>query len=114
MDNEVLAELKILVIDLKNATSKLHSELINNTEKQTAEVSIGINELYSQYTALKLFLSIYREYGHYEITSLISFFERYYHELKSTFIHNDRNTSWLVSEHNNFDKQAEIVIRMLD
>lgn len=113
MDNEILAELRLLVVDLREKTSGLHSVLVNNTEKQTLEVSISLNELHNQYTALKLFLSIYREYGHYEITSLISFFEKYYHELKSTYIHNDRNTSWLVSEYNNFDEQAEIVVKML-
>lgn len=114
MDKEVLAELKLLVTDLTKNASRLHSETINNTEKQTPEVSIGINELYSQYTALKLFLSIYREYEHYEISSLISFFEKYYHELKETFINNDRNTSWLISVYDNFNTQSEIVVKMLD
>lgn len=113
MDKYKIGEFLNGCIELFQKTNALYRTTISNPETPSPIVSVYLSEIYTLSEKLKLFLTLNEELTHYEITSLLSFFDRVYSELKEVIETRDRNTSWLYSEFENYKKQHDIVERML-
>lgn len=113
MDKYRLSEFLDNCTELFQKTNTLYRKTISNPGNPSPIVSVYLSEIYTLSEKAKLFLTLNEELTHYEITSLLSFFDRVYFELKKVIETRDRNTSWLYSEFENYKKQHEIVERML-
>ncbi|EDN8810078.1 hypothetical protein GJW58_12455 [Listeria monocytogenes] len=107
-DNELLN----FIIELNEKSSYLFQEISKKGVTEVTLLELKLSEIHSIYWATKTFCSI-RDIGHYQITTLFSFWENFYQELKSTSSELDSNTSWLASVFKEYDGQHEIVLNML-
>lgn len=106
-------ELINLETDLFEKTKFLYNDLIENSDKNINLVQFRLSEIFTLKQTLDLYLKIKFELQSYEITSLLSFWDDTFHEMKEVVADNDSNTSWMYSRFDNFKGQHEIVDSML-
>lgn len=107
-----VGELINLESDLAEKTKFLFEDLIDSSDKRVQLGEFRLAEINSLKDKLDIFLKIRPELQHSELFSLISFWERAFHEMKSVFAENDNNTSWMSSEYRNYQEQHVIVDEM--
>lgn len=113
MDKFKLGVLQGYLVELFDKTNILYNTTSEDPEKQSMIVTVHLAEIFTLRRTADLFLTMNEDLEHYEITSLFSFFDRVYFELKKVIEKKDTNTSWLYSEFENYKDQHEIVIQML-
>lgn len=106
-------EMSNLEAELFNKTKHLYNNLMEAEDKILPIVDFRLSEIHTLKRSLQLYLSLNEEFSHYEITSLLSFWENAFVELKDVVANNDRNTSWLYSSFESYKNQHEIVASML-
>lgn len=109
----IYGELINLENDLYNRTKTLVNLVSTKDISEIPIIEFRLSELFTLKSNLDVFLKINYDYSHYEFTSLISFWEEAFHELKSKIEKNDPNTSWLLERYNNYSEQHNIVDRMI-
>lgn len=112
-DKYLFGELINIEMDFYQATDILVSELLSYGVRDMQMLELRCSEILTLRHKLDLFLILQNELGHYQITSLISFWDSLFHEIKTLSEEKSRNTSWLSSQFNNFKDQHNIVIKML-
>ncbi|MFJ8100265.1 hypothetical protein [Lysinibacillus sp. NPDC096212] len=100
--------------NLYKKTKSLSDEIFNEDVDSIKLVELRLSEIYSLFNTAKLFLSVKGDLNHYEISSLLSFWERAYFQMYLVVRDNDQNTSWMHSEVENYLGQHAIVESMLD
>lgn len=115
MDNEksIFAELINLENELYNHTKYLVNQVSVEDLTEIPIIEFRLSELLILKSNLDLFLKINSDYQHYEFTSLISFWEDSFHELKEVIEDDDSNTSWMIERFDNYSKQHDIVDKMI-
>lgn len=108
-----MSEMSNLEAELFNKTKYLYSDLMDAEDKRVPIVDFRLSEIHTLKRSLQLYLSLNEEFNHYEITSLLSFWEKAFIEIKDVVANNDRNTSWLYSSYESYKNQHEIVEEML-
>lgn len=108
----VTSEIYSLLTELHQKTVKLYQDINESQLKPTPGVILGLSEVFSLYSTSKMFLSIHYNYSHYEITSLISYFEKTYDEMECIAKDSDSiDHSQLISEFENFSDQFNDFIK---
>lgn len=100
--------------DLFNKTDRLVDDTNENPEKWSPLVVLQLAEIFTIRENAKLYVLLNEELEHYQVTSLFSFFDQVYFEIKQVIEKTDTNTSWMCSEFDNYKEQHEIVIRMIN
>lgn len=112
-DKYEIGELRNLENDLFFKTSLLFDGLNTDDTTSIDLPEFRLSEIFSLKTSLDLFLKVKPDYQHYELTSLLTYWDNAFHEIKSVIKDNDDNVSWMNSEFNNYKDQHEIVDTML-
>lgn len=99
--------------NLYEKTKLLSDEIFNDGVHSVELIELRLSEIYCLFNTARLFMSIKGHLAHYEISSLLSFWEQAYLQMYLVAHDNDKNTSWMHSEISNFSKQYEIVEKML-
>ncbi|EGO2586806.1 hypothetical protein IHC39_002748 [Enterococcus faecalis] len=102
-----------LETDLYLKTKLLYKEMTTTDISDIPIIDFRLSEIYSLRDKLDLFLKIKFELQHYELTSLISFWDRTFQEMKEIVENGDSNKSYLVGEFENYQDEHEIVDEML-
>lgn len=113
MDKYKISELLGYCIEIFEKTNILYNKTVSNPKNPSPIVCVHLSEIFTLSEKAKLYVALNEELEHYEITSLFSFFDRAYFQLKKVIEDRDQNTSWLNSEFDNYRGQHEIVVRML-
>lgn len=98
--------------ELFNKTKSLVQELMKYSTSEISMIDFRCAEIFSLKNKLELFISIRYEFTHYEVTSLVTYWDSLFHEIKEVVESDDSNTSWLSSRFDNYQHQHEIVDEM--
>ena len=100
--------------DLYTKTNFLGNDILSNGITNISLIELRLSEIFSLFNNAKLFISINGRHHHYEFSSLLSFWEQTYAQMYLVARHQDRSTSRLHGEFDNFIGQYEIVENMLE
>ncbi|NUU52627.1 hypothetical protein HP548_00690 [Paenibacillus taichungensis] len=113
IDKYKVASLLGYVTDLFDKTNRLVNTTFEKPENPSPLVATSLSEIFALCEKAKLYVDLNEEIAHYEISSLFTFFDRAYFQLKEVIEKKDRNTSWLHSTFESYKSQHEIVVQML-
>lgn len=102
LENEMYAQTKLLI-----------EQVLTKNVAEIPIIEFRLSEIFSLKCTLDLYLRINYDYQHYELSSLLTFWEKTFHELKEVIAEDDSNTSWLHSQFENYSGQHEIVDKMV-
>lgn len=114
-DLHEISELYEHLANLNMKTDNLFIEIINDGVESVKLIELRISEIFSLYNSVKVYLSVKSDLSHYEITSLLSFWNEAYLQIY-VVAHDDinnKNISWLQDRFENYSSQYEIVENML-
>lgn len=98
--------------ELFSKTKMLVEELIKNKISEIPMIDFRCAEIFSLKSSLELFISIRYEFAHYEVTSLTTYWDSLFQEIKNIVESDGANTSWLTTRLENYQSQHEIVDEM--
>lgn len=113
MDKHKVGTLLTYFTDLFDKTKVLYDATSDKPESPSSLAGLYLSEIFTVKENARLYLAINVDLDHYEFSSLFSFFDQAYFEMKRVIERRDQNTSWMYSEYENYKGQHEIVIRML-
>ncbi len=90
-------------------TNILFHELTNKDNSEIAMIEFRCSEIFTLKSNLALFISIRYEFANSDISSLLTYWDNLFHEIKSIISNDDRNTSWLSSKFEHYKEQHELV-----
>lgn len=93
-------------------TEAFVKELMTKRISEIPIIDFRCAEILSLKNNLALFISIRYELAHYEVTSLTTYWDSLFDEIKNIVKSDDGNTSWLSSRFENYQSQHEIVDEM--
>jgi hypothetical protein len=112
-DYWAFCELYEHLANLHGKTKILGDEIINNGIESIKLVDLRLSEIYSLYNTANLYLSIKGDLHHYEITSLLSFWNETYIGMYLVAREDLQNTSYMSDKFQNYLAQYDIVEHML-
>ncbi|MCS8593108.1 hypothetical protein [Enterococcus faecium] len=107
-----VGELINLETDLYIKTENLFKLLSSVSVRKIKLIELHLSEIYSLRNKLDLFIILKPDLQHYELTSLISFWDKTFYEMKKLTEDDDSNTSWMHSRFKNYESQHKIVDQM--
>ncbi|MDN5624885.1 hypothetical protein RO490_07530 [Lactococcus petauri] len=112
-DKYLLSEFLGVENDFYANTENLVEQLMEFGTSEIPMLEFRCSEIFTLRHKLDLFMTIKSDFYHYEIASLISFWDSLFIQIKEIVTENGRNTSWLSSKFENFKGQHEIVDLMV-
>ncbi|EGP4927259.1 hypothetical protein VD173_001731 [Enterococcus faecium] len=107
-----VGELINLETDLYIKTENLFKLLSSVSVRKIKLIELHLSEIYSLRNKLDLFIILKPDLQHYELTSLISFWDKTFYEMKKLTEDDDSNTSWMHSRFKNYESQHKTVDQM--
>lgn len=105
MENSaMMADLHDYFDNLHNLVTSYQADIRLSDDYLIPHQELRLSELFTAYNSAKIALSIHPDLAHYEFTSYISFFERYYSAAKELFTYQS-NPDQLESEFENMSDQ---------
>lgn len=112
-DFHKFSELYEHLANLHEKTQNLCDEIFKEGVASVKLIDLRLAEVFSLHSIAKVYLSVESDLYHYEISSLLSFWDKAYFQMYLVARDNDLNTSWMYSEVQNYLGQYEIVERMV-
>lgn len=107
-----VGELINLETDLYIKTENLFKLLSSVSVRKIKLIELHLSEIYSLRNKLDLFIILKPDLQHYELTSLISFWDKTFYEMKKITEDDDSNTIWMHSRFKNYESQHKTVDQM--
>lgn len=118
MDNNVMFQKSGVLIELETElferTKIVYSYLTELEYSKRFLYELELSKIYSLYVALKTYMLVNEDISHYEISSLLTYWNEMFIEMESVVSDAEgKNTSWLFGRYEKYLYQHEVVDRMV-
>lgn len=97
MDQATIEELLGYLSDIYNKSLPIY-ELVTTRNYNRDRALLNINELYTNYSSVDMFIKIHPHLNSEEVQQFLSNFNDFYFELKQVFLQEDDNTALLYNK----------------